>query len=195
MRARGGSTRSRRRSAPRRRADRRIPPRAKPDPAGRSPSDPRASMTGTRSPVPRCGGEERTAIVDVSSVQRFENDLAGVHIVEGFACAPLIENPKAWINRTLHGPEDDWWPLQRSSSREVADTARRTSPRPLRAYAAASCSSAASTSSSCVLGVTLGMTCATMPSGPMMKWRGARRNSASRTCSSTRVDTEARLVR
>jgi hypothetical protein len=38
-----------------------------------------------------------------------------------------------------------------------------------RRYAAANCSKTAKTSSSCVLGVTLGITCATMPSGPMMK--------------------------
>jgi hypothetical protein len=38
-----------------------------------------------------------------------------------------------------------------------------------RRYAAANCSKTAKTSSSCVLGVTLGMTCATIPSGPMMK--------------------------
>ncbi len=45
-------------------------------------------------------------------------------------------------------------------------------PRPARcapAYAAANCSKTAKTSSSCVLGVTFGMTCATTPSGPMMK--------------------------
>src|ERR1044072_2410869 len=36
------------------------------------------------------------------------------------------------------------------------------------AQAAASCSKTVSTSSSCVLGVTLGMTCATMAYGPMM---------------------------
>ena len=45
----------------------------------------------------------------------------------------------------------------------------RSRRRTERRYAAASCSSTASTSSSCVFGVTLGITCATTPSGPMTK--------------------------